>query len=141
MGLGKAKQRSFVEFAGVMQCEDRTLRRREVAAALDPLGDAGNFTDRLLDICLPGGLDHLEQAAANDIDRSGQKVLQLLTGEILALTDRERQNTILAGALDQPRIAGLGKKRARIAGSPPDNLAVAAVHEDVGEIGRKPGAL
>ena len=75
MGLGKAKQRGFVELAGVVQCEDRTLRRRKVAAALDPLGDAGNFTHRQLDIRLPAWLDHLEQAATNDIDRSRQKVL------------------------------------------------------------------
>ncbi len=90
-----------------MQREDRALRRCEVAAALDRLGDAGNFAHRLLDRGLPGGLDHLEQAAADDIDRACQKILQQLIGEIVALTDLQRQDPVLAGARDQHRISGL----------------------------------
>ncbi len=120
-----------------MKRKDRALRRREVAAALDPLGFAGNFAHRLLDVGLPAGLDHFEQAAADDVDRSCQKILQLRTRQIIALTDRERQHAVLAGAPDQHRISGMRKLRPRIAGGAPDHLAVAAAHDDVGEIGRK----
>jgi hypothetical protein len=68
VSLGKAKQRALVQFTGVMQREDGALRRHKIAAALDRLGFAGNLTHRLLDIGLPAGLHHLEQAAANDIN-------------------------------------------------------------------------
>ena len=107
VGLGKAEQRAFVQFARAVQRQDRALRRREVAAALDLLGHAGNLAHRLLDRRLPAGLDHLEQAAADDIDRSRQQILQLRRGEIVALADRQRQNAVVAGALDQRRISGL----------------------------------
>jgi hypothetical protein len=90
-----------------MQREDRALRRREVAAGLDGLGDADNFAHRLLDRGLPGGLDYLEQAAVDDIDRACQKILQLLIREIVALTDLQRQDAVMVGALDQHRISGL----------------------------------
>ncbi len=68
VSLGKAKQRALVQFTGAMQREDGALRRRKVAAARDRLGLAGNLTYRLLDVGLPRRLDHLEQAAAHDID-------------------------------------------------------------------------
>src|SRR6202040_1946896 len=100
-GLGKAEQRAFIEFTGTMQRQDRALRRLEVAATLNPFGHAGELAHRLLDRRLPARLDHFEQAAADDLDRSRQKILQLRAGEIVALTDRERQDAVLAGALDQ----------------------------------------
>src|SRR4030088_3068122 len=120
-----------------MQPEDRALRRREIAAVLDDFGSTGNFAHRPLDISLPCGLDPLEQAAADDVDRSFQKILQLLRGEIVALTDLEREYAILAGALDQRRISGLREFGTGIACGAPDHFAVAAAHDHVGEIARK----
>ena len=77
VGLGKAKQRGFVQRTGMMQRQDGALRRDEVAMARDLLGRAGDLAHRLLDIGLPLGLDHLEQAAPDDVDRSRQQILQL----------------------------------------------------------------
>ena len=57
--------------------------------------------------------------------------------EIVALADRERQHAVAAGALDQRRISVRREQRAGIAGGAPDHFAVAAAHDDVGEIGRK----
>ena len=57
--------------------------------------------------------------------------------EIVALADLERQHAVLAGALDQRRIAVRREGRARIAGGTPDDVAIAAAHDDVGEIGRE----
>src|SRR5258708_40299555 len=101
MCLGETEQRGLVQRACLVQRQNRTLRRYKVAAALDLLGHAGNFAHRPLDIGLPGGLDPLEQAAAYDIDRSFQKMLQLRIRKIVALADLERQDAILARALDQ----------------------------------------
>ena len=103
MVLGKAEQRGFVQLAGAVQREHRALRRREVAAALDPLGHAGDIAHRLLDLGLPVGLDHVEQAAADHVDRPRQQILQMRRGKIGALAYRERQHGVLAGALDQRR--------------------------------------
>ena len=120
-----------------MQREDRALRRRKIAAALDPLGTPEiSLIACLIATCL-AGLDHLEQAAADDVDRSRQQILQLLTREIVALADRERQNAVLAGALDQRRISGLRKLAPALPAARLTDLAVAAAHNDIGEVGRK----
>ena len=137
VGFGKAEQGSFVQPAGAMQRQNRALRRREVAAALDHLDDAGDLAQRPGDRGLPAGLDHLEQAAPDDVDRSFQEIFQLRLRQIIALANRERQDAVMAGALDQRGISGWRKQCARVAGGAPDYVAVAAAHEDVGEIGRK----
>ena len=120
-----------------MQGKDRTLRRFEIAAALDPFHNAGDLVHRPLDRHLPGRFDHLEQAATDHVDRSGQQILQLLGREIIALADLERQHAVLAGTLDQRRITVRREGRAGIAGRAPDDVAVAAANHDVGEVGRE----
>ena len=86
--LGKSEQRGFVQFAGVMQAEDRALRRREIAAYFRLFWRADDLDHRLVDRGLLVGLCHLEQAAAHDVGRAGQKLLQLRRAEIVALADR-----------------------------------------------------
>ena len=83
------------------------------------------------------GLDHLDQPSADDIDRSCQQFLQPLAGQIVPLTDLERQYAVLAGALDQRRISAIGKMRPRIAGGAPDHIAVATAHQHIGETARE----
>jgi hypothetical protein len=90
MAFGEAEQRAFVEIAVAMQRQDRVLRRHEITVAFDLLGRAGNLGHGLLDRRLPLGLDHLEQAPANDADRSRQQFLQSLAGQVVSLTNLER---------------------------------------------------
>ena len=84
---------------------------------------------------MPAGLDGFQQAAADDIDRSRQKLLQHLVRQIVALANRDRQHAVLAGALDQRGIPGLREQRPRIRRSAPDDVAIATAQDDVGQIG------
>ncbi len=120
-----------------MQRQYRALRRHKVAAAFDDLGHAVDFVHRPLDVGLPFGLDHLEQAAAYHVDGSFQQMLQLRVGKIVALANLERQHAVLAGPLDQRGISDVRESGPGIAGGAPHHLAVAAADDDVGEIGRK----
>ena len=74
MSFGKAEQGCFIELAGPVQRDNRALRRREIAAVLDQLGHPGYLAHER-DHGFPVRLDHLQQAAANDVDRSFQKFL------------------------------------------------------------------
>src|SRR4051794_20700532 len=99
-----------------MQAEDRALGRSEIAAYFRLFWRADDLDHRLIDRGLLVGFCHLEQAAANDVGRAGQELLQLWRAEIAAVADGERQHAVAAGALDQRRISDRRKLRAGIAG-------------------------
>src|ERR1700730_4922399 len=107
-----------------MQREDCALRRCKIAAALGSLGDPGNFVQCAANWRLSAGIDRFEQSAAYDLDRSRQQFLQQLIRKVVALADREREDNVLAGALDQRGISTLREKRPRIGGGAPDDSAI-----------------
>jgi len=57
-----------------------------------------------------------------------------LIRQIVALADRERQDAVLADALDQRGIPGLRENRPRVCGGAPDDIAIAAAQDDVGKV-------
>src|SRR6202047_1231723 len=116
-----------------MQGEDCALRRCKIAAALGSLGISGNLAQRAANCRLSAGIDRLEQSAAHDLNRTRQQFLQQLIRKVGALADREREDDVLAGALDQRGISTLREKRPRIRRAAPDDVAITTADDALGE--------
>ncbi|MEY9462122.1 hypothetical protein ABH973_002535 [Bradyrhizobium ottawaense] len=83
----------------------------------------------------------LESRRRDDVERAVEKLFQVLAREITALADLERQHAVLRRTPDQLGIAAGREHRTGIARGAAHHVAVAALHQHVGDDGRQSGAL